>query len=121
MYQYRRALKTIVDHLRNKRTTQQQLKTLGKKLFPGWRGVFAKEGAMPSSGYWISITGTRTSGGIHWLAHCDGTTYDSFGREAYGDLSGNAEQAMLETNCGQRSLAWLWVCFTRGVEAAKRI
>ena len=76
---------------------------------------------MPKSGYWISNTGTRASGGIHWLAHCDSVTYDSFGREAYGDHSGDAEQGMLETNCGQRGLAWLWVCLTRGVAAAKLI
>ena len=75
---------------------------------------------MPSSGYWISNTGSRASAGIHWLAHCDGTTYESFGREAYGDLSGDAKQAMLESNCGHRSLAWPWVCRTPGTEAAKR-
>ncbi len=104
-----------------KRTTQRQLDGLGKKLFPEWRGVYAKGDAMPTSGYWISNTGTRASGGIHWLAHCGEVTYDSFGRELYGDLSGDAEQAMRETDCGQRSLAWLWVCHTRGVAAAKLI
>ena len=76
---------------------------------------------MPTSGYWISNTGTRASGGVHWLAHYNGTTHDSFGREAYGDLSGDAEQAMLESNCGQRALAWLWVCHGHGVAAAKLI
>ena len=76
---------------------------------------------MFTSGFWISNTGSQASSGIHWLAHCDFVTDDSFGRESYGDLSGDAEQAMLETNCGQRALAWLWVCFTHGVEVAELI
>ena len=76
---------------------------------------------MTGHGDWISNAGTRLCGGIQWLAHCDDIIYDSFGRDAYGDLSGDAEQAMLEANCGQRSLAWLWVCLTRGVAAAKLI
>ncbi len=121
LYHYGRALKIIVDHLGNTRTTQRQLDRLGRKLFPRWRGIFAKGDAMPDHGYWISNTGTRASGGIHWMAHVDDIIYDSFGREAYGDLSGDAEQAMLETNCGQGSLAWLWVCHTHGVAAAKLI
>ena len=104
-----------------KRTTQRQLNTLGEELFPRWRGIFAKGDTMPTTGYWISNTGSRASGGIHWLAHCDSVTYDSFGREAYGDHSGDAEQGMLETNCGQRALAWLSVCHTHGVAAAELI
>ena len=76
---------------------------------------------MREHGCWISNAGTRLGGGMHWLAQCDDMIYDSFGREAYGDLSGDAEQAMLDANCGQRSLAWLWVCFTRGVAAVKLI
>ncbi len=107
--------------MENTRTTQHQLDELGKKIFFDWRGIFAKFDAMPASGYWISNTGSRASGGFYWLAHCGDATYDSFGRDVYGDLSGDAEQAMLETNCGQRALAWQCVCHDHGVAAAKLI
>ncbi len=58
LYHYGRALNFIVDRLGNTRTTQRQLDRLGRRLFPRWRGIFAKGDAMPDHGYWISNTGT---------------------------------------------------------------
>ena len=75
----------------------------------------------PNEGYCIVNTGTRRSGGSHWLAYADGIWYDSFGRSKYGDLSADAEQVENEYNCGQRSLVWLCVYHSLGAQAAKLI
>ena len=71
--------------------------------------------------------------GSHWISigRSNGTTYvyDSFGRnvipsilkEKYGTIvmtEKDAEQKMKESNCGARSLAWLYVFNLCGPEIA---
>ena len=57
----------------------------------------------------------------HWSARADGTVYDSYGRKKYGGMSGDAEQGLGETCCGQMSLAWLCVYRDCGAVAARMI
>ena len=111
----------IQSCLGDQRTTEHQLNDAGSVLFgPKWGGVFAHDEPHPTT-YCLVNTGTRASGGSHWLAHAHGVWYDSFGRDEYGDKSGDAEQRKDEYDCGQRSLAWLCVVETSGVATAKLI
>ena len=106
----------------NQRTSQLQLDEAGRSMFGhNWRGVFASEEPLPLTGYCLVNTGTRKSGGEHWLAHGRGVWYDSFGRSKYGDDSGDAEQRTDEYNCGQRCLAWLSVLHLYGAPVAMLI
>jgi hypothetical protein len=44
--------------------------------------------------------------GTHWVAYYNGERYDPLGK----DRSGTAEQNKVETNCGQRCIAYLLMC-----------
>lgn len=48
--------------------------------------------------------------GKHWVAYYKGVKYDPLGE----DRSGDAEQNDVETNCGQRCIAYLLMCKKRG-------
>jgi hypothetical protein len=102
-------------------TTESQLNHVGKALFgKKFGGVFASN-EKPRGRYAIVNTKSRGTGGEHWLALTPGLVYDSFGRQKYGDNSGDAEQAMKETNCGQRCLAFLLVYDELGSDFAALI
>ena len=68
----------------------------------------------------------RESSGSHWIAIAqageDLLVYDSFGRCVVdGDVihtENDPEQNMMETNCGQRCLAWLCIFQQFGGKAA---
>ena len=72
----------------------------------------------------------RESSGSHWIAIAQASdkasdnliVYDSFGRSVVdGDVihtESDPEQALVETNCGQRCLAWLCVFQQFGSKAA---
>lgn len=47
--------------------------------------------------------------GQHWIAYYKGYKYDSLGK----DKSNSAEQNDVETNCGQRCIAYLEMCKKR--------
>ena len=86
-------------------------------------------------GYQIINLDVSTKPGSHWIAmHNDGQNmlvYDSFGREVIpADTDGlikihhtenDAEQDILENNCGQRCLAWLKVVNDLGIDIAQTI
>ena len=118
----------FINFAMNKSTTtgEKELHKMGKDLFGvKFQGVFAANDIRPKHKRglcYLINTKPRRTGGEHWMAvGPDGTIYDSFGREEYGDMTGDAEQAMKETNCGQRSLAWLCVCYFTGMKYAKLI
>ena len=48
--------------------------------------------------------------GQHWVAYYKGVKYDPLGK----DRSGDAEQEKVETNCGQRCIAYLLLCRAQG-------
>ena len=107
-------------------TGGRELHKMGKELFGElFQGVFASDDKRPrrkKDCCYIINTKPRHSGGEHWMAvGPNGTTYDSFGREKYGDFTGDAEQKIEQTDCGQRSLAWLCTCYDLGMEYAKLI
>ena len=87
-------------------TSEDEIERAGKALFGGrFNGAFAADERFPEAGYSIVNTETRQTGGAHWLAIANGLLYDSFGR----DQSGDAEQHVVQKDCGQRCLAWLCV------------
>ena len=124
---YEAYLGQIIEYMKKNSTTgDRELYKMGKELFgDSFQGVFASDDKRPKHKpglCYIINTQPRRTGGEHWMAiGPDGTIYDSFGRAEYGDTTGDAEQAIKETNCGQRSLAWLCVCYDLGMDYAKLI
>ena len=118
----------IVEHMMGHSSTssEQELRDAGKALFASkFDDVYAFDEffyqtmyTQKTPKYCIINTDIRAEGGEHWFAWADGHIYDSFGREALGDTSGDAEQNIQEKNCGQRCLAWLLVYDTLGSDHA---
>ena len=74
-------LSNIERLMGNQRTSQLQLDEAGRSLFEhNWGGVVAGDEPIPVAGYCLVNTGTRKSGGEHWMAYGRGVWYDSFGR-----------------------------------------
>lgn len=117
----------LVGH--SKSTYLDELSGVGNKLLhPNFRGTFPSDKIPLLNGvkkYCILNLDNSSQPGSHWIALAkEGNktyVYDSFGRHNTQIIenlqySGNgriidsdqdAEQGILESNCGQRSLAWL--------------
>ncbi len=116
-------------------TGEDELLLAGRKLFGSMlQGVFAAdELTVPrmllNRQCCIVNLDERSSAGSHWIALAQDRrnilVYDSFGRHVVdGDVlhtEEDAEQHVLELNCGQRCLAWLLVFYTLGGVAALKI
>lgn len=126
----------------NGTTFDQELHRMGKKLFGvKFKGVFTSD-KIPKlnelSPYAIVNLDRSGEPGSHWVAiakkNNEMVIFDSFGRTkeilpmAY--YSGNGRliypdndpnQRVLETNCGQKSLSWLYVYDTYGWNVARHI
>ena len=99
-------------------TSEGELRRAGKALFgEKFNGVFAADERFPEAGFSIVNTKARRTGGEHWLAYANGNMYDSFGR----DQSGDAEQHVVQKDCGQRCLAWLCVYDELGADFAANV
>tara|TARA_B100000497_G_C7586448_1_gene352829 strand:+ start:388 stop:852 length:465 start_codon:yes stop_codon:yes gene_type:complete len=141
---YKEKLKEIEKyHTGDKTTYLKELDGIGKKLLRvKFKGVFPSD-KIPKlndlSPYCILNLDSSKEPGSHWVALAkngkDSILYDSFGRgnnEIIPDLkySGNgriidterdAEQKILETNCGARCIAWLCLFDKYGANVAKMI
>jgi hypothetical protein len=121
-------------------TDNVQLDEVGKDLFgEEWRGVYAADDLPPEEGYshcWIVNVDDRKDGGSHWLGCYSQTprstplVFDSFARDLHKlmgkDFFGkptesDIDQKIEETDCGQRSLAFLMVCHKHGEQAGKYV
>jgi len=99
-------------------TSEDELRRAGRALFGDkFVGVFAADECCSEAGYSIVNTKARRTGGEHWLAFANGLMYDSFGR----DQSGDAEQHVVQKDCGQRCLAWLCVYDELGADFAATV
>ena len=141
---YQQVLKTVIYPLTGDRTTYlDELDGIGHKLLGvKFKGVFPAD-KIPRlndlSRYCILNLDTSKEPGSHWVALAkdgkDTYIYDSFGR-TYTQIipqlkfSGNgrilntdkdAEQSILQTDCGARSLAFLCVFDGWGPDVAKLI
>ena len=123
--QYTEEVSDFVGH--NKTTERRELMVAGRHyLGPKFRGVYSDaeskdirlEAAKP---YMIVNTGNPGSG-EHWQAIAYSSQgdvlYDSLGG---GDTDPDPEQTLQDSDCGQRSLAWLRVVDAMGLDAAMTI
>lgn len=133
---YNQSLTKIEKVLGRGVTTDRQLDHIGKNLFGDkFKGVFMQD-TLPKhfNGYAIVNVDLSNQRGSHWCGvsrsgrHC--LVYDSFGRPSYRllpmlgnvrDTDYDAEQAVIEDNCGQRCLAWLCVFNDKGEKVAQSI
>lgn len=144
--EYKLYLKKIEDMMASNDTTYlSQLEKAGKQLFGvSFRGVFPSD-KIPAlndlAPYCILNLDRSDEPGSHWVALCkienrnESIFYDSFGRchtEIMKNLkfSGNgrikntendAEQKVLQNNCGQRCLAFIKMFHDYGPEVALMI
>ena len=141
---YNKILNEIIEPLTGDKTTYlDELNGVGKKILGvKFKGVFPSD-KIPKlhdlTPYCILNLDKSTESGSHWVALAkDGTNsilYDSFGRDDKKIIpnlsySGNgrilntdkdAEQGILETNCGARCLAWLVFFDNWGAKSAMLI
>jgi hypothetical protein len=122
----------------NTTTSDTQLTAMGRAIFGSrYLGTFqAKAWPIISEQQPYAIVNTHDAPGEHWLGlfwtPLGTLVYDSFGRptrmimtirppKRLFETDDDAEQALQETNCGQRCIAFLWVCGLLGPDKAKRI
>ena len=142
---YKKYLKDIYNLIGDRTTYLNQILGAGRKLFGvKFKGVFPSD-KIPKlndlSPYCILNLDKSSESGSHWVALSkipntnDSILYDSFGRNYKKiipalNYSGNgriinsdfdAEQKILETDCGARCLAFLMVIDNYGVNVAKLI
>ncbi len=141
---YNAVLSKIEEWLGVGETYDYQLSKLCRELFD------EQFGGVISRNQFINMTDQRTDtplyyivnldekpGGSHWIAAIFHDpliyVYDSYGRstlEMFPELEGkknnidadtDPEQALLEDNCGQRCIAWLYVAHVFGIDYALKI
>lgn len=140
--EFRLRKKQIIKILGRKSTTDQQLTSLGKKLFgKKYVGTFSqdyKPKKTPKCQYFIINTDVLGKPGKHWVAIVKNNNtyyiYDSFARSAKrlipifvkgkliveSDLS-DQEQRGLSQVCGQLCLSFLSIVHTYGIRTALQI
>lgn len=117
-------------------TFGSELEKAGQKLFKyKFGGVYSAD-TLPKNldpkKYFICNVDDSTQEGSHWVAIFDSYIYDSFGRSAremnpnfvgHGlkKTEDDIEQTAVQQNCGQRSLGFLIVCKSHGIQVAKLI
>ena len=121
----------MIGHMNT--TGEDELRDAGQSLFGvRFQGVYAADemtGMLLDKQCCTCNLSPRSSGGSHWIALAqagdDLRIYDSFGRVvADGDVlhtEDDAEQDILQMNCGQRCLAWLCIFQQFGRQAALSI
>lgn len=115
-------------------TTSIQLDKMGKGLLGScYIGALPRDStkirSMKPGQCCIANTHAHWQPGEHWMAIVNDKSegfcaYDSFGRRVASwakDSELDAEQVILELNCGQRCLAWLLVWKNSGIDAAMKI
>ena len=118
-------LQDVYNILGDQVTYSNTLNKLCKYLFGSkFQGVFARD-TLPHKVHYAIVNMDRSSeSGSHWVAIADNMVYDSFGRDVGFKrqmTENDAEQDMLEVNCGQRCVAFLCVYHVLGAKYASHI
>jgi len=132
---YNENLKMIHRIIGKKATTNRELDKIGKFLF-GDKYIAAfpydRKPRLKNNQYCIVNTDSSKRKGMHWCAICrvNNTNYfyDSFGRYQsrlipklrgkYINSDLDVEQKKIESDCGQRCMAWLCVVHLLGIDYA---
>ena len=132
---YNANLNYVRSVLGNKTTDSEQLNVFGKDEIPMYIGAFPFDMLPKLENGQSAIINQDSSrgGGIHWVAvHQSGGKlygFDSFNRKINrfvpirrriddGAVQKSVKQKMRETDCGQRSLAWLMTVDDIGITKA---
>ena len=131
---YNKVVNKIEKNIGSGSTSDVQLMDLCNKLFGSrFKGVFAYDDTfeLKQSEMGIVNLDKRNQPGSHWVAVVKDRkhyiVYDSFGRDIKLKQKNNimteddAEQDINESNCGQRSVAWLVVVVVKGIKMALTI
>ena len=131
---YNKTLVKVEKVIGNGSTSDVQLMDLCNKLFGSrFKGVFAYDDTfeLKQSEMGIVNLDKRNQPGSHWVAVVKDRkhyiVYDSFGRDIKLKQKNNImteddpEQNINESNCGQRSVAWLVVVVVKGIKTALTI
>jgi hypothetical protein len=137
MEYYNKALDYFQKLIGSGNTESSQLDKIGRFFFRDlWSGVFPRDLYIVSKKHPYAIVNTDKSGepGQHWLAiiYVDRNThifYDPFSDRPTGFKSGikyirpdlDKEQALMEENCGQRALSFIFVYDQFGKTEAMKI
>ena len=133
---YQKALAFVVELMGTDGITSNlQLNKAGTALFGHhYAGTFPPADLPPPAPHQITIINTKNGQGEHWLLRfCNeshGIWYDSFGRDVkrlintkyiHENTDNDPEQAISESNCGQRCLAAAICGRFLGIQALKKI
>lgn len=138
---YKKYFKKIVKIMGNKSTYDNELKTIGNKLFDNnFVGVYPSDKIphLKPKQFIIGNLDKSNQPGSHWIGIVKDKKglliYDSFGRKSIKiipsiykqyknivDTEYDKEQKVEEYNCGQRVLSFLMVYFNKGFDYAKYI
>lgn len=138
---YKKYFKKIVKIMGNKSTYDNELKTIGNKLFDNnFVGVYPSDKIphLKPKQFIIVNLDKSNQPGSHWIGIVKDKKglliYDSFGRKSIKiipsiykqyknivDTEYDKEQKVKEYNCGQRVLSFLMVYFNKGFDYAKYI
>ena len=131
---YNKVLVKIEKVIGSGSTSDVQLLDLCNKLFgPRFKGVYAFDDTFELKHGQLAIFNldTKKQPGSHWCAVVKDRkhyiVYDSFGRDIKLKQKNNimtdkdSEQSVEESNCGQRSVAWLVVVAVKGIKIALTI
>jgi len=129
MLMYEEALRLLQIALGTKGTSTTELDSVCRSCFGSvaFKGVFAVDRIPKLKKGQLAIANLDPLGapGSHWIGLCGiskGRTlvYDSFGRHVFGERASlkytedDAEEKESEKNCGQRAIAFLFVCVLLG-------
>lgn len=136
MEPYNIYLEIIENDMGNQSTTNYELDQYCKSVFPKYRGCFSSDTIAKLSDDESCIFNLDKSNqpGSHWMGlykhKGKNIIYDSFGRSSkklkipvklFVDTENDAEQNVIETNCGQRCIAFLACCYTLPMDEVLQI
>jgi len=136
MEPYNIYLKIIENDMGNDTTTNHQLNHYCESVFPKYRGCFSSDTIPKLQNDECCIFNLDNSDepGSHWMGMYKNKgkniIYDSFGRcskklkipvKLFIDTENDAEQNIIETNCGQRCISFLACCYTQPIEEVLKI
>jgi hypothetical protein len=136
MESYNIYLKIIEKDMGNDTTSNHQLDQYCKSVFPKYRGCFSSDTIpkLRNNESCIFNLDKSNEPGSHWMGMYKNKgkniIYDSFGRRSkklkipvklFIDTENDAEQHIIESNCGQRCISFIACCYTLPIDEVLKI